>query len=50
MMEVSVAHQQTDTAMESELVSRTTTKIVNLDQGISTMYGYLQDWQWGTFI
>ena len=31
MMEISVANQLTDTAMESELVSRTTTEIVNLD-------------------
>ena len=31
MMEVSVASQQMDTAMESELVSKTTTKIVDLD-------------------
>ena len=31
MMEVSVANQQTNMAMESELVSKTTTKIVNLD-------------------
>ena len=31
MMEVTVANQQMDTAMESELVSKPTTKIVNLD-------------------
>ena len=31
VMEISVANQLTDTAMESELVSRTTTEMVNLD-------------------
>ena len=31
MMDVPVANQQKDMAMESELVSKTTTKIVNLD-------------------
>ena len=36
MMEVSVANQPMDTAMESELVSRTTTEIVNLDPTVKT--------------
>ena len=31
VMEISVTNQPTDTAMECELVSRTTTKMVNLD-------------------
>ena len=31
VMEVSLSNQQTDTEMESELVSKTTTEIVNLD-------------------